>query len=61
VAVCCVRREERSLFYSHRWRRTGSAGGETNSETKRKARHRGTFRKPRRGVARRAAEEEERV
>jgi hypothetical protein len=30
--VLCVRREERPLFYSHRGRRTGSVGGETNSQ-----------------------------
>jgi hypothetical protein len=30
--VLCVRREERPLFCSHRGRRTGSAGGKTNSQ-----------------------------
>jgi hypothetical protein len=30
--VLCLRREERPLFYSHRGRRTGSAGGEMNSQ-----------------------------
>jgi hypothetical protein len=30
--MLCIRREERPLFYSHRGRRTGSAGGETNSQ-----------------------------
>jgi hypothetical protein len=30
--VLCVRREEQPLFYSHRGRWTGSAGGKTNSQ-----------------------------
>jgi hypothetical protein len=30
--VLYLRREERPLFYSHRGRRTGSVGGETNSQ-----------------------------
>jgi hypothetical protein len=30
--VLCIHREERPLFYSHGGRRTGSAGGETNSQ-----------------------------
>jgi hypothetical protein len=30
--VLCIRIEERPLFYSHKGRRTGNTGGETNSQ-----------------------------